>query len=98
LKSIYAEIDNFEQPGVLKAVKFNEIPQKYVRNIINIYMFHKETKKADGTFDKDKTRLVLLSNLRDPDTIGDSFSPTVNPISDATQSCCGQKGYSDLSL
>jgi hypothetical protein len=30
-------------------------------------------------------RLVLLSNLRDPDTIGDSYSPIVNPISVLTQ-------------
>jgi hypothetical protein len=44
-------------------------------------MFHKEKFKADGSFDKDKCRLVLLSNLRDPNTIGDTICPTVNPIS-----------------
>jgi hypothetical protein len=36
-------------------------------------------------FDKDKCRLVLLSNLRDPDTIGKTLCPTVNPISVMTQ-------------
>jgi len=41
--------------------------------------------KADGSFDKDKCRIVLLSNQRDPNNIGDSFSPTVNPISVMTQ-------------
>jgi len=48
-------------------------------------MFHKEKLKADGSFDKDKCRIVLLSNLRDPNSIGDSFSPTVNTISVMTQ-------------
>jgi hypothetical protein len=85
LKSIGEEIDNFEQPGVLKSIRLRDIPSEYVRHIIGIYMFHKEKHKADGSFDKDKMRLVLLSNLRDPDTIGDSFSPTVNPISVMTQ-------------
>ena len=48
-------------------------------------MFHKEKYKADGSFDKDKCRIVLLSNLRDPNMIGDSFSSTVNTISVMTQ-------------
>jgi hypothetical protein len=85
IKSIEAEIDNLEQPGVLTPTRFKNIPHEYRKHIIGVYMFHKEKFKADGTFDKDKMRLVLLSNLRDPDTIGDSFSPTVNPISVMTQ-------------
>ena len=85
LKAIDAEIDNLEQPGVLEPTRPQHIPTELRRHIINVYMFHKEKYKADGTFDKDKMRLVLLSNLRDPDTIGDSFSPTVNPISVMTQ-------------
>ena len=48
-------------------------------------MFHKEKFKADGGFDKDKCRLVLLSNLRDRETIGYSYSFAVNPISVMTQ-------------
>jgi hypothetical protein len=85
IKSINAEIDNFEQPDVLKPMKYKDIPKEFKKHIIGVYMFHKEKFKADGSFDKDKMRLVLLSNLRDPDTIGDSFSPTVNPISVMTQ-------------
>jgi hypothetical protein len=85
LNAIDAEIDNLEQPGVLEPTRPQHIPTELRRHIINVYMFHKEKYKADGTFDKDKMRLVLLSNLRDPDTIGDSFSPTVNPISVMTQ-------------
>ena len=37
--------------------------------------------KADGSFDKDKARIVILSNKRDHKRIGDSISPTVNPAS-----------------
>jgi hypothetical protein len=85
IQAINAEIDNFEQPGVLAPMKFGDIPPEYRKHIIGVYMFHKEKYKADGAFDKDKMRLVLLSNLRDPDTIGESFSPTVNPISVMTQ-------------
>jgi hypothetical protein len=85
LKSIEAEIDNLEQPGVLTPIRLKSIPKGLRRHIIGVYMFHKEKFKADGSFDKDKCRIVLLSNLRDQDTIGDSTSPTVNPISVMTQ-------------
>lgn len=85
MKAIFDEIDNFEAPGVTKPIKFKNIPQDYKQFIIGTYMFHKEKFKADGSFDKDKCRLVILSNQRDPDTIGESFSPTVNPVSTLTQ-------------
>jgi hypothetical protein len=84
-RSIYSEIDNFESTGVTKPIKLKDIPREMVKDIIGVYMFHKEKYRADGTFEKDKCRLVLLSNMRDPDTIGDSTSPTVNPISVMTQ-------------
>jgi hypothetical protein len=84
-KAIYAEIDNFESPGVVQPIKFKNIPKDKLKEIIGVYMFHREKYKGDGIFDKDKCRIVLLSNLRDPDTIGDSTSPTVNPISVMTQ-------------
>jgi hypothetical protein len=48
-------------------------------------MFHKEKLKAYGSFDKDKCRIVLLSNKRDPSKIGETTCPTVNPISVMTQ-------------
>ena len=84
LKSIDSEIDNLEQPGVLKSLRLKDIPKECLKDIIGVYMFHKE-KYKDGVFDKDKFRLVLLSNLRDPNSIGDSICPTVNPISVMTQ-------------
>jgi hypothetical protein len=85
IKSIEAEIDNLEAPGVLKPIAYRDIPRAYLQHVIDVYMFHKEKFKADGQFDKDKCRLVLLSNLRDPDTIGETLCPTVNPISVMTQ-------------
>ena len=85
LASVYSEIDNLEQPGILTPVKLEDIPKELRRHIIGVYMFHKEKFKADGTFDKDKTRLVLLSNQRDEESIGDTYCPTVNSISVMTQ-------------
>ena len=85
LKSIGAEIDNLEAPGVLKPVKYNDIPKEHRGDIIGVYMFHREKFNADGTFEKDKTRIVLLSNRRDPSKIGETHCPTVNPISVMTQ-------------
>jgi hypothetical protein len=84
-KAIEAEIANLEQPGVLQPVHFRDIPKEHRRDIIGTYMFHTEKYKADGSFDKDKCRLVLLSNLRNQDSIGETFCPTVNPISVFTQ-------------
>lgn len=85
LASIYAEIDNLEQPGVMTPIQHRDIPKNMRQHIVGVYMFHKEKYKADGTFDKDKTRLVLLSNLRQEETIGETYCPTVNPMSVMTQ-------------
>jgi len=46
-----------------------------------IYMFYGEKFKADGTFEKDKTRVVLRSNRRDPSKIGETHDHNFNPIS-----------------
>ena len=77
LQSIGAEIDNLEAPGVLQPVRYQDIPSEFRADIIGVYMFHREKFKADGTFEKDKTRIVLLSNRRDPSTIGETHCPTV---------------------
>ena len=50
-------------------------------DIINLWLFHKETKESNGNFLKDKCRIVTLSQVRDTSTIGQTCSPTVNPIS-----------------
>ena len=80
-ESIFAEIENLDKPGVVKPIKRKNIPKELQKDIIGVHMFHKEKYKGDGSFDKDKCRIVLLSNLRDPESIGDTICPTVNPIS-----------------
>ena len=47
LKSIGAEIDNLEAPGVLKPIRYKDIPVEQRRHVIGVYMFHKEKFKAD---------------------------------------------------
>lgn len=44
-------------------------------------IFHTEKLKSDGSHDKFKCRLVTLSQHRNRDSIGETFSPTVNPVS-----------------
>ena len=69
LRSVKAEIDNFEQPSILTLRKLKDIPKESRKDIIGVYMFHKEKVKADGSFYKDKIKLVLLSNKKDPNNI-----------------------------
>ena len=80
LKSIGAEIDSLEAPGVLKPIRYKDIPKEHRGDFIGVYIFHREKFKADGTFEKDKTRIVLLSNRRDPSKIGETHCQTVNLI------------------
>jgi hypothetical protein len=81
LASIYKEIENLEAPDIMTCIKYQDIPQEYLKHVILVWLFYKEKYKSDGTFDKDKCRIVALSHLRDPNTIGETFSPTVNGIS-----------------
>ena len=83
--AIEAELMNMHDNEVLKACHRNQIPQKYMSSIIPLHMFLKEKYKADGSFDKMKARLVYNGDRVDPETLGDTFAPTVNPISVMTQ-------------
>jgi hypothetical protein len=85
IDALYKEIQSLDKPKVMNPIKFPVIPSNYRPHIINTYMFHKEKFTADGAFDKDKFRMVILSNERADSEIGDTFSPTVNPISVLTQ-------------
>ncbi len=76
LASIYKEIENLEAPDIMTCIKYQDIPQEYLKHVILVWLFYKEKYKSDGTFDKDKCRIVALSHLRDPYTIGETFSPT----------------------
>ena len=59
LRSIGAEIDNLEALGVLKPIRYKDIPKEHRGDIIGVYIFHREKFKADGTLEKNKTRIVL---------------------------------------
>jgi hypothetical protein len=81
LKSIHAEIENLMLPGVQKALHYLSIPKALRKEIINTFLFHKVKFNADGVFEKDKCRIVALSNQRDHNSIGETTAPTVNPVS-----------------
>ena len=72
--------DNLMAPGVMEATTINFIDPMHRKDIINLWLFHKEEKDSNGTFLKDKCRVVTLSQVRDLSTIGNTYS-TVNHIS-----------------
>jgi hypothetical protein len=79
--AIVDEIHNMEQNHVVKAVKTEDITPEKRRRCVPSHMFLKFKYKADGAFDKVKARLVANGDRQAPDTIGKTFSPTVNTIS-----------------
>lgn len=81
LQAINAEIDTVIDPKVMSPVKHNAISPSLRGNILQLWLFAKEKFKADGSFDKDKARIVPLSQHRDTSSIGNTYSPTVNPLS-----------------
>jgi len=80
-KSIEEEIDNLMGPGVMEVTPMQFIRYEHRKDIINLWLFHKEKRDSKGVFIKDKCRIVTLSQVRDTSTIGQTYSPTVNPIS-----------------
>ena len=83
--AVNEEVKNLGSNSVMKPIKYEDIPKKYRKGIIPVHMFLKEKYKADGTFDKMKARIVANGDQVDPELIGETFSPTVNPISVMTQ-------------
>jgi hypothetical protein len=69
------------KPSIMSPLRQSDVPPEHRKDIINMWLFHTEKTDAEGKFVKDKSRIVTLSQLRDPATIGETFSPTVNPIS-----------------
>jgi len=78
--AIHAEIHNMMRMKVVKPIKPSRVNATIRRRMIPAHMFLKFKYKADGSFDKVKARLVANGNMQDPDTIGETFAPTVNPI------------------
>ncbi len=83
--AIIEEIKNMMVNKVVKPVMYDKIPHKDKKGIIRAHMFLKFKYKANGDFDKVKARLVANGNEQSLETISDTFSPTVNPISVMTQ-------------
>jgi hypothetical protein len=79
--SIFEEIDNLMSPGIMEPVLRKNIKQHNIKDVIKLWMFHKEKYDSKGNFIKDKCRIVTLSQFRDTTMIGETYSPTVNPIS-----------------
>jgi hypothetical protein len=81
LAAIASEIRNMEDADVATMVHYRDIPDNERKNVVPAHMFIKDKYKADGSFDKVKARLVGNGDRQHPDTVGETFSPTVNPIS-----------------
>jgi hypothetical protein len=81
LASINEEIDNLMSPGIMECVPWESIAYKHRRDVIRLWLFHKEKYDSKGVFLKDKCRIVTLSQMRDTTQLGLTYSPTVNPIS-----------------
>lgn len=85
LEAVHGEIKNMEDGSVVDFVRRSHIPVKERKHIIPAHMFLTDKFKADGAFDKVKARLVANGDRQNPDTVGDTYSPTVNQISVFTQ-------------
>jgi len=88
IAAIHDEIHNMEKNKVMKAIRYRDIPKEIRRKkngVIQLFPFLKDKFKADGSFDKSKCRLVANGGDVDLSNIGETFSPTVNPISVMTQ-------------
>jgi len=85
LQAVHGEIKNMEDGDVLDFLLRQRIPHKERKHIIPAHLFLTDKFKADGAFDKVKARLVANGDRQDPDSVGDTYSPTVNQISVFTQ-------------
>jgi hypothetical protein len=85
INAIYNEIKSMMNENVMDMLSYNDIPQQYKKSIIPVHMFLKDKFKANGSFDKSKARMVMNGNLQNVEQVGDTTSPTVNPISVMTQ-------------
>jgi hypothetical protein len=83
--AIADEIRNILGFNVATPIHSSDIPIGEEKLIIPSHMFLKFKYKADGSFDKVKARLVANGNFQAIETIDETYSPTVNPISVFTQ-------------
>lgn len=83
--AVIEELENMERNSVMDPILLDDIPSKFRKLIISGHMFLKDKFKADGSFDRLKARLVARGDQQDPDSVDETFAPTVNPISVMTQ-------------
>lgn len=81
LQAAEAEIHSMENGDVSIMVHYRDIARDKRHLIVPAHMFIKDKHKADGSFDKTKARLVANGDRQHPDSVGETFSPTVNQIS-----------------
>jgi hypothetical protein len=81
MQAIINEIDNMENGDVMPPVHYNDIPFRFREKIIDTHMFLRDKFKADGAFDKKKARMVFNGSQQNIADVGDTASPTVNPMS-----------------
>ena len=84
-EALFEEIDNMMRNKVVKPIHPTHYTSSIKKRTVPAHMFFKMKYKADGSFDKVKARLVANGDQQHPDTIGDTFSPTVNPITVKSQ-------------
>jgi len=80
LEAIEGEIDNMEKGNVMPPIHYNQIPAQSRDEIIDLHMFLKDKYKSNGEYDKAKARLVANGSQQNVADVGDTTSPTVNPI------------------
>jgi hypothetical protein len=80
-KAIMDECKQLLDSGCLDGLHPQNIPKRYRGSIVRAHMFLKDKTLSDGRFDKRKARMVANGNEEDEELIGETNSPTVNPIS-----------------
>jgi hypothetical protein len=84
-EAVEDEVKNLVKNKVIRVVRYSSIPTTDRKKIIPVHIFLKDKYKSDGSFDKIKARIVVNGDRVDTDLVGETFSPTVNPISVLTQ-------------
>ena len=80
-ESIFAEVEAMEKKGVFTPVHFKDLTHKQKTKAIRSFMFMKEKKKPDGSFDKLKSRLTANGKSQNREEVemmfGNTSSPTI---------------------
>jgi len=82
VKSIAQELEAMEEKNVFTPINHGSLTQSQRKKAIRSFMFLKEKFKADGSFDKLKSRLTANGKTQDRDEVyrvfGETSSPTIS--------------------